>query len=74
MAGYADERRWREENLDWLHEQHEQLTRQTELMERQTATLERISRHTALLYGIGITWIVLTCVALFYWMFFVYGR
>ena len=52
MGSAAEEKRkWREEQLDWLEKHNEQLSRQTEM-------LERIGRHTALLYGIAIAYLM----------------
>jgi hypothetical protein len=52
-----EQREWCDEQLDWLHLYQEELSRQTEL-------LERICRHTALLYGIAIAWLVLAGLAI----------
>jgi hypothetical protein len=66
MPRYMEEERratekYREEHLDWLHQQ-------AALLGRQAETLDRIARHTSLLYGIAVAWIVLVIVTLLYWL------
>jgi len=41
-----------QEQLDWLHQIHEQES-------AQTAYLARIAKHTGLMYGLAIVWVVL---------------
>jgi hypothetical protein len=44
-----------QEQLDWLHQIHEQEIAQTQ-------HLARIAKHTALMYGLAIVWVVLVAI------------
>jgi hypothetical protein len=44
-----------QEQLDWLHQIHEQESAQTQ-------HLARIAKHTALMYGLAIVWVVLVAI------------